>query len=85
MDLNLALVLMDRIRPEIVKLSPDLVPERGGTPSQSLCDLVRVAHAWGILVGVQGVENADQVHWAQELGADLGQGWHFDSLAQRAA
>jgi diguanylate cyclase (GGDEF)-like protein len=42
-----------------------------------VCGVIELAHQLGATVVMEGVEDADVAAMCLELGADLGQGWHF--------
>lgn len=67
------------LRPDIVKLDRRLTAglEREGARRRLATAMVAYAQELGTVVGVVGVETATDLRCAQELGADLGQGFHL--------
>lgn len=54
-----------------------LAAARGGRTRQIVNAVIELAHALGVLVVMEGIEDEMTAVICRDLGADLGQGWHF--------
>jgi len=73
-----ALVYIDQLQPDLIKLDRDMIPKTDDRSKQALLrGLVEYAHGRGITVLAEGIETAEQLEIAQSLDIDLGQGWYF--------
>ena len=72
------------LRPDIVKIERRLATglEREGARRRLVAATIAYAQELGITVGVVGLENEGDLRCAQELGADLGQGFHLGPPAR---
>ncbi|MFD0485323.1 EAL domain-containing protein [Kineococcus sp. GCM10028916] len=73
-----SLAFLPLIDPDVVKLDVSLIQDR---PSQQLAQIVHAVRAFaersGCLVLAEGIETPEHLEAAQDLGAQLGQGWFF--------
>jgi len=73
-----SLALVSSVRPDVVKLGPELVTRLGEPgPAAVARALAESAHSLGATVVAEGVADAATADRAREVGADLGQGWWF--------
>lgn len=73
-----SLEVLVRLQPDIVKLDRTLVEHLPDATSTAVVRaVVGITHSYGGLVLAEGVETEVQSAAAQELGADLGQGWLY--------
>ena len=74
-----SLAYLRRLRPDVVKLDRSLSAslQDDAARRQLVGALIQYAHELDIAVVAEGLETAEDVATAQELGADLGQGWHL--------
>lgn len=73
-----SLNMLVQLQPDVVKLDKDLVQRLPDKVSSAVVTaVVEITHSYGGQVLAECVETAEQAAAAQDLGVDLGQGWHF--------
>jgi EAL domain-containing protein (putative c-di-GMP-specific phosphodiesterase class I) len=81
-----SLNLLASLQPDVVKIDMALVqalPE--AAPMAVVRAVIEMSHGFGATVVAEGIETAAQAEILADLGADLGQGWHFGRPVERAA
>lgn len=74
-----SLTLLERLRPDYVKLDMGLVRNVHANPFRAtvLQKLLEAAHELGVRTVAEGVEHREEFHWLRDHGADYLQGWLF--------
>lgn len=73
-----SLNLVAEVAPDVVKIDQQLVQRLPDPVAVAVIRaLIDLTHGYGGLVLAEGVETAEQRACVRDLGADLGQGWHF--------
>lgn len=73
-----SLSLLSAVRPDVVKLDRELVARLSDDGPRAVArSVISLAHGLGAVVVAEGVESERVAEEVRELGADLGQGWHF--------
>jgi EAL domain-containing protein (putative c-di-GMP-specific phosphodiesterase class I) len=73
-----SLSLLAAVRPDVVKLTKELVQELPDDGARTVVKaVIDLAHSLGAVVVAEGVETERLADQVTELGADLGQGWLF--------
>ena len=75
---NTAMVYIDQLRPDIIKLDREMIRLAASkNESSMLAGIVSHAKALGIQVLAEGVETEAEFKLSQQLGVDFVQGWYF--------
>ncbi|MGB3683311.1 MAG: EAL domain-containing protein [Rubrobacteraceae bacterium] len=74
-----SLSLLNKLRPDFVKLDIELVRNVGTDPygTQVAAKILELAKSLGVAVVAEGVESEEEWHWLDEHGADYLQGFLF--------
>ncbi len=74
-----------RLQPDVVKVDKDIVQALPGPVAASVVEaIVGITHSYGGLVLAECIETVEQAVAAEELGVDLGQGWHLGRPVRHA-
>ncbi|MGC8480619.1 MAG: EAL domain-containing protein, partial [Acidimicrobiales bacterium] len=79
-----ALDLLDRLRPDFVKIKQSLTRRVVGSDAAShdVAMIVRYASSIGAFSLAEGIEHGEELSALIRIGVDLGQGWHIGRPAQ---